>query len=374
MRMRNIILLVVLILLSHVPRVWTLRISIGSKGLFHEFFPLWREYLIDARDKNCSEPYHVYLTESPPPAHPEALAAEMVRCMLASDFVDEGMKANMASAAVILGLLPTILSLVGASTAEVSLLALRRPVFALFLASGSQAVSPIRNHEYHEPVEKMEPEEGEWDVSEVRLPGKWTAVLEWLIAMGAVANVLYVGLELSTATVSSFASSKNYLIWIWMSLTPVVYLFGMIGLACRVKIHNKVQQTRLWAVQRVVYSWLRRELQPCANHDPSVVTWGEENKAFFAFTWFTAVGSVCHVFFGTLVLSSAMFISVEDSLPIAARYLASSFICRAVMGYELRGLRCSMRAVTKKRRQLSFRLDEYSSATLVPGFRESETI
>ena len=55
----------------------------------------------------------------------------------------EVFKANMAAASVLLGLLPTILSLAGSSTLEVGLIALQRPFLASLLGTASPAVYPL---------------------------------------------------------------------------------------------------------------------------------------------------------------------------------------------------------------------------------------
>ncbi|KAK5630969.1 hypothetical protein RRF57_006684 [Xylaria bambusicola] len=61
----------------------------------------------------------------------------------------------MAAAAVALGLLPITLSLVGSSTAEIGLLALRRPILTFFLASGAPAVSSLGVFEYQGPIHML---------------------------------------------------------------------------------------------------------------------------------------------------------------------------------------------------------------------------
>lgn len=63
-------------------------------------------------------------------------------------------KANMASATVILGLLPSTLSLAGSNTAETGLLMLRRPMLAFLLGAGSPAINPPRTFEYLDPVRR----------------------------------------------------------------------------------------------------------------------------------------------------------------------------------------------------------------------------
>ena len=101
---------------------------------------------------NCSFVFDEYLNGSSPdclPRHVGCLPGNVVNCILNN--APESLKANTAAAAVLLGLLPTTLSLVGSSTIETGLLALRRPALAGLLAAGAPAVSPIRTFEYCDP-------------------------------------------------------------------------------------------------------------------------------------------------------------------------------------------------------------------------------
>ncbi|KAH6854688.1 hypothetical protein B0I37DRAFT_349976 [Chaetomium sp. MPI-CAGE-AT-0009] len=70
------------------------------------------------------------------------LAEAVETCIPAN--APEWMKSNMGAAGVLLGLLPTILSLAGPDIAETGLLAQHRPFLALLIALGSPAVSPSR--------------------------------------------------------------------------------------------------------------------------------------------------------------------------------------------------------------------------------------
>lgn len=94
--------------------------------------------------ENCSSVYHDYLTLSDPWANYHV--NNVVSCVL--DHFDESGKAQLAAASVLLGLLPTILGMVGSNTVEIGLLALQRPVLAFLLSLGAPVISPIRSFEY----------------------------------------------------------------------------------------------------------------------------------------------------------------------------------------------------------------------------------
>jgi hypothetical protein len=43
--------------------------------------------------------------------------------------------------------------------------------------------------------------------------------------------------------------------------------------------------------------------------------------------------------YGTLVFSSILFISAQDAVKVAARYLASTLVCRVILMFEIMGMR-----------------------------------
>ena len=138
---------------------------------------------------------------------------------------------------------------------------------------------------------------------------------------------------------SSWASAYTWTVLLWMALTPVIRIFGIVGLRLRVDIRRKTQSNEPWTIYGLLVNWINNEIKPCANHAPSNLTWRKDTYPFLVITWFTAVGSVFHLFYGTLVFSSIMCISVEDAVPVAVRYLISAFICRLLLMFELSGLR-----------------------------------
>jgi hypothetical protein len=50
------------------------------------------------------------------------------------------------------------------------------------------------------------------------------------------------------------------------------------------------------------------------------------------------MGTILHIICGTLVLSSMLFVASGDAVIVAARLLASSAVCRAILMFELSGM------------------------------------
>ncbi|KAK6077227.1 hypothetical protein SCUP515_05076 [Seiridium cupressi] len=103
---------------------------------------------------SCSEQYAAYQTGNVNVrAGRSSLVTPIINCVL-EQFLDFR-KAEMAASAVILGLLPTILQSLGSTTAETSLLGLRRPGLAFLLAAGSPAVAFMKTGEFVETIVKF---------------------------------------------------------------------------------------------------------------------------------------------------------------------------------------------------------------------------
>jgi hypothetical protein len=126
----------------------------------------------------------------------------VVACILSN--VDETIKANMASASVVLGLTPTILSILGSSTADISLLSIigNRPLLVFLLAAGSPAVSPTT------PFKRLDPLQGITTngPSHAMPISGWSRVIivaiEYIFTCGAIANIVSVSWQLCIQMVS----------------------------------------------------------------------------------------------------------------------------------------------------------------------------
>jgi hypothetical protein len=125
------------------------------------------------------------------------LAEAVETCILAN--APEWMKSNMGAAGVLLGLLPTILSLAGPDIAKTGLLAQRRPFIALLIALGSPAVSPSRMFMSSDPAELLLSKKI-YGINNTNLVNIQTLgsrarqgflLAEYLLAAAAIANVVH---------------------------------------------------------------------------------------------------------------------------------------------------------------------------------------
>ncbi|KLP12075.1 uncharacterized protein LW94_3818 [Fusarium fujikuroi] len=134
-------------ILSFIPPTTALQ---RSNKQFREFFPAWEPLLKDQLKYNCSSEIQEYLNISSPALRP---GYRVINCILTT--MPEFRKAELASAAVILGLAPSVLQLLSASYLDTAILAYRRPGLALLLAMCSSGVKPLTASEYDDFIAKM---------------------------------------------------------------------------------------------------------------------------------------------------------------------------------------------------------------------------
>jgi hypothetical protein len=96
----------------------------------------------------CAQEYQIYLANTEPCGYtgPDCLIVGIVNCLLS--IVTPSTVANQQAAAILLGLLPTILAMAGSTTVEIGLLAYRRPLLAFLVAMETPIVNPIRAFDY----------------------------------------------------------------------------------------------------------------------------------------------------------------------------------------------------------------------------------
>lgn len=288
---------------------------------------------------NCSTEYQEYLTGRSPPNYKSYLTDLVDNCILG--VAEETLKANMQSAGVLLGLTPTILTLVGSSTAETALLSLRRLLLAFFLTAGSPSVNPIRAFEYHDPIVTLRNRRGHVRVASEHASCWQRAGIvaaEYALGMAAVANVAELGYRLGIRSVLAFAAPEMFLQLLWTFVATLVHLCGCIALRLQVKVVQEPSR-RTEPLLKRLQRWLAVEFSPCVFHGPMHLQWKQESYSFLIISWCTSTATVIHIVFGTLVFASTLFVSTQDATTVIVRYFASALVCRIVLMYELAGMR-----------------------------------
>jgi hypothetical protein len=96
---------------------------------------------------------------------------------------------------------------------------------------------------------------------------------------------------------------------------------------------------------------LRQEFSLSSSHDRGELSAKPETNFFLFISWFTSTGIILHIIYGTLILSSTLFISARDALGVVGQFLGSTLVCRAILTYELRGIRMVVTAKKEEEEQ-----------------------
>lgn len=314
---------------------------------FDVFFPGWDGMIQDILRTNCSRQYYYYRRGERGPEGEAFMVFHVIECVLQQ--FPEFRKSEMAASAVILGLLPTTLQSLGSTSAETSLLGLRRPVLALLCAIGSPAVRRMTGGGFVKTVSKIMVRARQDDeasvfvmpgLSSTRIPATyWLGVsaLEYAAVGGAVANVMLLTYQLGVHAVVVFSPKTIVLLPLWTALAVVIHLVGVFALYLRVRL-RKVSGGERGGGWRGRGFWLADEAVPSLFQSPKIWELRRENIWFQITTWLLSIGTVAHTVFGTLILSSLLFFSVADSVTIVGRYAASTVACRTVLRFELAGM------------------------------------
>ncbi|KAI0427696.1 hypothetical protein F5Y09DRAFT_315434 [Xylaria sp. FL1042] len=317
---------------------------------FDHFFPGWNDRVQAILRDNCSQPYAEYLTGNVNSTLGlQSLVNPVIDCILG--VFPESRKAELATGALVLGLIPTILQSIGSSTVETALVGLRRPLLGFLISAGSPAVSIMKTGDFARVVTEFVDggEPRELGIDNLRWsPGraKWAvliSLLEYVVVGGAVANVLHLAWELGVYAVAIFAPNTIFGVPLWTLGAALIHLAGCLALWVRVRMRAVDARDGEGYNMRTkpLNTWIPTQVIPALFH-PSMTLELRRDRVnsfwFYVLTWVISIGSVAQVAFGTLVLSGLLFFSLADCLIIVGRYTLSAVFCRAVVRLELSGM------------------------------------
>lgn len=318
-------------------------VALASDGDFRRWYPEYSSVFQQILATSCQEEFEAWRTDNRTivgsPLHENDGARTpgetVVQCVLSS--TSEFIKANMASAAVLLGTMPFALSVLGSTTEESALLLViaRRPLLTTLLLAGAPVVVALRPFEWKDPVDILRAREGRFQ--SLRLGPPWFVLaLEYLLVLACVANVAHATYELGVGVVTMILPGAQYLPGLWAITGILVHFIGALCLQSRLRVVSRHRPNG--------ESILRSEFTLSAHKDITVETM-DERKTFLILSWITSTSTTFHVIFGTLAFSSMQFISVRDAFGVIGRYTASVTVTRIVLMYELSGLRSSVKTV-----------------------------
>jgi hypothetical protein len=315
-----------------------------STSQFRYFFPAWKNMLLEIMSdpEKCANQTTKYFNFDISGAY------ELTDCILKS--MNEFQKIEMSITAILLGLLPTMLQLIGPPICDVSLLATRRPLLAFFLAIGTPSLSFNGESKYLDPITGLSAK-----VKLTTRPGilskysilsqVFISFTEYILAGAAAANVVYQAYQLAYWSVS-FATiaidtgpyiSKSYGPFLWIMLLGPVHLLSLSAFWLKYGETNTGEKQK--SLGRRIRNFIGGALQPCAYGRPLLLREKDDTYFHVIVAWLVNLGIVVVFIYATVALSSQAFISLGDIVPVIARFLAGTLICRAILMYELHGLR-----------------------------------
>ncbi|KAK4445793.1 hypothetical protein QBC34DRAFT_471626 [Podospora aff. communis PSN243] len=335
-----------------------------SYGQFKAWYPQFGFIFDRILRQNCTQQHDIYLygTEKNVSAAWDGGGGDYTRyiqptieCLL--DNANEYTKANLSMAQIMLGLMPTILAFIGASSLETSLIAVigQRPLLATLLAFGSPPVYLARALEYPDREGTLTGRGSSryrqlWGVSPTAF-SRFTVrpllvALEYLLAAGAIANLVHVKFLLITQAM--FMLTPSFVHWpiAWAASGIGVHIMGALTLRLRARregttLHSPEQRA---SITSRVYYLVALEFSLLGKQDgvvPVRVRWFDQSALFLVAAWIHSLCCIAH-----LISSAPLFSQAPSSLVLEmasdsffATYIASAVVCRAVLSFELAGLR-----------------------------------
>ena len=273
---------------------------------------------------------------------------DILNCIL--EHTSELRKTTIGAAQVMLGVTPALLSNLGSSVAEMSLVAFQRPFLSLLLVLGAPAMYQTRISEYEHPYETLETVPRGFGAEKIASSRQMVIfVSQYCIAAAAAANNLELALRIGSHSVLVWACRSWYMPLVWILFSLVAHVTASLSYYVLVKRerHQHSNPTEHPAdTGSEVIEWR----QHSRNAQTSKQLCSGEPKTPSAVAISLQVLASCfafmHVVLGTLILSSLTFIGFHDTILILGRLLASALVCRAISLYQLM---CTKKSVAKAR-------------------------
>ncbi|ESK84418.1 hypothetical protein Moror_6241 [Moniliophthora roreri MCA 2997] len=322
-------------------------IAIGPKK-YQLWFPDWGYYLLPLsfKDNNgrCAKLVNNYWRDGPTGSLDKPWSCSLVLDCILQDTPEHGSQMLSASL-VLLGLTPTVLSSLGMSVAEATMLSFELPLLSTLLSFGSVVVYPSRILVYDDPVGTVLPSPNTSTLLSllplIRQPKtrKLIRVIEYVAALGAVANVFYMSLELGWRTILSWDCDSSYLPLLWVLLPGVIHLISIFSFLLRPKAVSGGAHDA--SSQRTATTKVLPRDGTQGQKSQGLRSGAETICTLHPTRWTLLIDSIVsgvavgHIMFGTLIFSSLMFMTVKDTVPVIFRFGMSAVICRIISWNEL---------------------------------------
>lgn len=330
---------------------------------FQEWYSSYGSLFQNISSTVCSETLQEYLDAS------NGDTCDLhIDCMLEN--TRESVKSAIASAAIFLSLVPTIMSMLGPSLVQLAILSTRRPLLSLLLSVGSSEFYLDGLFRIESTEELLSISKGERLFPRIKGPrAVLISVGEYVLAGLAVANVVHNSYRLGSKTIVSFVCNTWFFPLVWTLMLPGIFLlvtipfqFSAAAKTIRRRSYNRLEPTKAATLAaspleqlpaseqgvpraysfKVAKDIVALEGLPSLGH-PSIPSRDLPNFEKWLTILLNAASFVAaiHVLVGICFFSSILFISVVDAIEVALRYLASAAVCRLVVTLEFTGMKAS---------------------------------
>lgn len=312
---------------------------LSEPALFDNFFPHDNARYIEVVHDHCESQYHTYKSTEPVTWE---TCWPILECIL--DNWSEIDKALLGVTGLILGLTPTILSWLGAGALDMSLLSSQRPVLSMLLSVGSPVFSPVNLFTQWEPSVILDPRPLARKIPKIfQQHYILVSLCQYILGLGAVANVTHVAYLLSSKAVTLSSSCENrYFVFLWMYVAVVIPVVACLAFRARGTWFCSPSIAASKAnkpLAELVLGLLNTETCPCICRDRKVLKWRGDTPMAILWTNFTTVLTIGHVVWGTVVLGSTTLVAPVDAVMLIGRFAASAVMCKALLTFELAGMR-----------------------------------
>ncbi|KAI0106089.1 hypothetical protein F4776DRAFT_657767 [Hypoxylon sp. NC0597] len=272
---------------------------------------------------------------------------------------------NYQGASIFLGLAPYILSTLGPTVAELSVLSVHRPFLSFLISLGAPVSTPTRVFDFDDPRDLLRGKTRNLVIDRIdgRAAGLISAV-QYVLAAVAATNVITTMIAVGRNTTLAWACTTQFAPLLWAVLAPFVAVVAMAGtlmikwthLSDERRYHETSSSAKRLTglsyfhrmsspILRSLKHMMRSEVTICANRDDRAFCHSKEKQTRIPkIAVFLHIAAGCMSFvlflFGTAVFSALQLVTFIDAFArIIARLIASSVICRLILIFELAGLR-----------------------------------
>ncbi|KAF4971979.1 hypothetical protein FZEAL_9697 [Fusarium zealandicum] len=325
-------------------------VSASWTNPLEHFYSQYSHGLQDIIQNNCSDTYALYLADR---RNVSAIRSElrifgmhsmnheMIECILENS--PELVKSKMAAAAIVLGLAPTIIASLGVRPQDTALLSVvgRRHMLAFAVAVGSPAINAYRASEYATVIDSLR-DRSLKRPSLIRKLDPFITAFSYILAAASIANIGELTYRLGARATFSIVPDAEFMALLWASLGVLIHFLA--GLAMWTRVSSRVQSVDEDVTKKGPWpvSVAKGQIDIMTRRSKLIFTVHPEFMLFSLLSLITTVFTGCHIIFGTLVFSSILFVSVNDSLSIVARLMASAIVTRVIITSELLALRESV--------------------------------